>query len=62
MIKFIAKIAENRRNVQHVDLPHDLLLVVHLVGQQGGVLDPKCGTSILHFILDRHHLGQVPGL
>ena len=32
------------------------------VGQQGGVLDPKCGTSILHFILDRHLLVQVPGL
>ena len=32
------------------------------VGQQGGVLDPKCGTSILHFTLDRHVLEQVPGL
>ena len=32
------------------------------VGQQGGVLDPKCGTSILHFILDQHLWVQVPGL
>ena len=32
------------------------------VGQQGGVLDPKCGTSILLLILDRHLLAQVPGL
>ena len=46
----------------HVGLLHDVLLVVHLVGQQGGVLDPKCGTSILHFILDRVLLVQVPGL
>ena len=46
----------------HVGLPHDVILIVHLVGQQGGVLDPKCGTSILHFILDRVLLVQVPGL
>ena len=46
----------------HVGLPHDDLLVVYLVGLQGSVLDPKCGTSILHFILDRVHLVQVPGL
>ena len=59
---FRHKNAKNRRNVQHVEVPHDVLLVVHLVGQQGGVLDPKCGTSILHFILDRVHLVQVPGL
>ena len=32
------------------------------VGQQGGVLDPKCGTSILLFILDRVLLVQFPGL
>ena len=32
------------------------------VGHQGGEPDPKCGTSILHFILDRVLLVQVPGL
>ena len=46
----------------HVGLPHDDLLVVHPVGQQGGELDPKCGTSILLFILDRALLVQVSGL
>ena len=32
------------------------------VGHQGGKLDPKCGTSILLFILDRVLLVQVLGL
>ena len=32
------------------------------VSQQGGVLDPKCGTSILLFIVDWVHLVHVPGL
>ena len=46
----------------HVGLPHDVLLVVQLVDQHGGELDPKCGTSILLFILDRVLLMQVSGL
>ena len=46
----------------HVGLPLEVFHVVHVVGQQGGVLDPKCGTSILHFRVDWHLLVQVSSL
>ena len=32
--------------MSYVEVPHDVLVAVHHVAHQGGVLDPKCGTNI----------------
>ena len=40
------KTAEKRRILQPAVVGHVLLELVHLVAQQGGVGDPKCGTEI----------------
>ena len=32
--------------VQPVEVPHDVLVAIHHVAHQGGVLDPTCGTKI----------------
>ena len=42
----------------HVGLPHDVLLSVHLVGLQGGVLDPKCGTYLTVIFRGIFYIGQ----
>ena len=40
----LKNVAKNHFNVWPVEVPHDVLVVVHLVAHKGCVLDPKCGT------------------
>ena len=54
LARLLADLQGGQREGHHGEVLH--------VSQQGGMLDPKCGTSILLFILDRVFLVQVPDL